>query len=472
MTIDVLPDNVLVEIFVYVNVNIRSWDSKMRIAWHALVHVCRRWRYLVFASPRRLNLQLGYRGYRPMLEALEAWPVLPVLLTLKVELLHGRFLHSKLDQWLDNMVAALKSEHFNRICEIRIVDYSNSRWERLTAAMQKPFPELRHLTIWVYDDVASPLPDSFLGGSAPRLRTLSLRGIPFPSMPKLLSSANDLITLSLSDISDSGYISPDAIVTALTAMTRLETLQLKFRSPPSRRNPANRPLPLPTRFVLPALAKLIFEGAYEYLEDLLSSIDFPLLYRLHITFFMDFNFDVPHLRRLIGHAEEFKSFDRAQVVLIYHHSIKLRLYPKTEVLDHHGLHELQIEIICGELDLQVSSLAKLYSSSFPLITTLEELEIRDYAYVPSSHQRNGMENAPWLELLHPFTALKNLYLPDTITRCVCGALSGERSTQVLPALRKLFVRTWPSQPIQNAIMPFVTARQLSGHPLVVDCWIE
>ena len=27
-------------------------------AWYALAHVCQRWRYVVFASPRRLNLRL------------------------------------------------------------------------------------------------------------------------------------------------------------------------------------------------------------------------------------------------------------------------------------------------------------------------------------------------------------------------------------------------------------------------------
>jgi len=72
VAIDKLPDDVLVEIFLYVN--------GRRNQWHTLVHVCHGWRYLVFASPRFLNLQLEYRGYRPMSEALDAWPVLPISL--------------------------------------------------------------------------------------------------------------------------------------------------------------------------------------------------------------------------------------------------------------------------------------------------------------------------------------------------------------------------------------------------------
>jgi len=76
MTIDILPDDVLVEIFFYVNIKVPN----LRNPWHVLVHVCRRWRYLVFASPRQLNLQIEYEGHRPMSEALDPWPVLPVLL--------------------------------------------------------------------------------------------------------------------------------------------------------------------------------------------------------------------------------------------------------------------------------------------------------------------------------------------------------------------------------------------------------
>ena len=95
-------------------------------------------------------------------------------------------------------------------------------------------------------------------------------------------------------------------------MTRLETLDLRFRSPRSCPDPASRPLPPLTRFVLLTLTRLIFEGVYEYLEDLLARTD-ARLYRLYIAFFMDLDFDLPQLHRLIGHAEEFKAFDHAKV---------------------------------------------------------------------------------------------------------------------------------------------------------------
>src|SRR5712672_4452144 len=460
MTIDVLPDDVLVEIFFYVNIT-GDWD--IRNPWHALVDVCRRWRYVVYSSPRRLDLRFEYRGYGPMSEVPDAWQALPVILTSSSD---G---HPNSRQRWDNRVAALESEHYNRICEIEIFGMTKLRWKRFVAAMQKPFLALTELKITVYG-VVPVLPDSFLGGSAPRLQALFLGSIPFPSIPKLLLSAHGLVRLTLWDIPDSGYFSPDAMATALTVMTRLESLHLQFRSPRSRPDPASRPLLPPTRSVLPALTKLTFEGVHEYLEDLLARIDTPLLYKLFIMSFMDLDFDVSQLHRLIGHAEEFKAYNHAKVV-IFDCSIDLSLHPKTGSLDYSRRLELRIK--CRELDWQLSSLAQFCSPSFPLISTLEELEIRE-SKLPSSHWKDDMEDTQWLELLNSFNALKNLYLTCGVAQRVCGALqevSGERATEVLPALRNIFVDGFRSlEHIQEAIRPFAAARQLSGHPVAIDHW--
>src|SRR5712672_1085854 len=378
--------------------------------------------------------------------------------------------HPKSGRRWNNIVAALESEHYNRICEIHIFYPTNSRFQRFSAAMQKPFPELTRLEVVRNGDVMPVLPDSFLGESAPRLRDLRLQGISFPSMPKLLLSANGLVTLDLWDIPDSGYFSPDALATALAVMTRLETLHLglvlRFRP-----DTISRPRPPPTRFVLPAFTKLMFGGVYEYLEDLLARIDVPLLYDLNVIIPMDLNFDVPQLRRLISHAEEFKTFDHAEMS-ISDRSTGLRLYPKTRVFDHPRL--LQLRIVGTEFDRQLSSLAQVCSSSFPLISALEELEIMEDDHILSSHWRDDMVDTQWLELLGPFTALKSLYLSGEIARRVCGALqelSGERATEVLPALRNIFVDGFRSfEHTQEAIRPFVAARQLFGHPVAIDHW--
>jgi len=101
MTVDVLPDDVLEEIFFYVNVGGVYFEQYL---WHALVHVCRRWRYLMFASPRHLNIRLAYDGNQPTSKVLDVWPVLPL------KLLSSPSGHSKSDQRWGNLVAALESE--------------------------------------------------------------------------------------------------------------------------------------------------------------------------------------------------------------------------------------------------------------------------------------------------------------------------------------------------------------------------
>jgi len=458
-------DGVLVEIFaLYINLGNRRMDPP-RNTWHKLVHVCRRWRYLVLASPRHLNLRLEYGGHRPISEVLDAWPVLPVTL------IPTPFtpLDPKWGKRWYNRLTALQSEHYNRICEIQIFNLSISWWERFAAAMQKPFPELTRLEVWVDDgDEVAVLPDSFLGGSAPRLRELILVGIPCPSIPKLLLSANGLVTLSLEDIPDYGYFSPDAMATALKVMTRLESLKLRFCPPQFPPDPESRPLPPNTRFVLPVLTQLTFEGVvHKYLEDLLARINTPLLDYLDITFSGSLNFNLPQLHRLIGHAEEFKTFDYARL-LIFDDAIQLDLHPKTGTVD--DRRHLQLQINCEELDWQILSLTRLCSSSLPftLTSALEALQIEedDLFFLQG-------KDAQWQKLLDPFTALTNLYLPNTIALPLLSGLlelSGERVTEVLPALQNLFIYPgYLPENSQKAIKMFVAARRRSGHSVSVHC---
>jgi hypothetical protein len=145
---------------------------------------------------------------------------------------------------VDNIIAAL--EHNDRVCQIHLGYYSSSELRHVTdsVAMQKPFQELTHLRLSTNDGPI--LLDSFLGGTVPQLRLLSLDCVPFPVLPKLLLSATHLIHLDLSDIPRPGYIPPEAMATSLSALTSLESLCLRFRYP--RPRPAlgsRRPPPPP-----------------------------------------------------------------------------------------------------------------------------------------------------------------------------------------------------------------------------------
>ena len=82
-----------------------------------------------------------------------------------------------------------------------------------------------------------------------------------------------------------------------------------------------------------------------------------------------------------------------------------------------------------------------------------------------------------LELLRPFTAVKNLYLSEEFARRIVPALqelNGGRTTEVLPALENIFLEGLkPSGPVHEGIGQFVARRhwQVTGHPIAVSRWI-
>ncbi|KAH9952990.1 hypothetical protein BGW80DRAFT_552913 [Lactifluus volemus] len=245
VTICSLPDDVLLEIFEFCLL-----DTVDRAgAWPKLVHVCRRWRYIVFTSPLRLNLRLLCTNKTPVRKTMEVWPPLPIEIQyfsvdLRVE---------------DNVIAAL--EHPNRVHSIFLGGISIPL-ERLFAVMQEPFPAMEALTLQVEGPggTVPALPKTFLGGSAPHLRSLTLDGTPFPALPRLLLSSNYLVDLTLDRIPQNGYISPEMMAGSLSALTRLMNLFIKFVSPTSRPDPITRHPPPLTRAVLPALINFYFCG--------------------------------------------------------------------------------------------------------------------------------------------------------------------------------------------------------------------
>jgi hypothetical protein len=296
-TIGTLSDDVLLEIFYFCAAkNYDHW-------WHTLVHVCRRWRNVVFASPRRLHLHLlcSDTSLRSRImsvrDMLDIWPELPIV----IEGVGG----------VENVIAALELN--DRVSQITFVDVSSSALERVVAVMQDPFPALTYLWLWSTDRMALVISDSFLGGSAPRLQYLRLESILFPALPKLLSSATDLVDLHLFCIPHSGYISPSAMVTCLSTLTRLESLVLGFKSPRSRPDRSSRLLPRRTRTILPALTYLRFKGVTEYLEDLVTQIDAPLLKDVTIRFFNQLIFHILQLPKFLCRTEIFTVLDQASV---------------------------------------------------------------------------------------------------------------------------------------------------------------
>jgi hypothetical protein len=359
-----------------------------------------------------------------------------------------------------NVIASLGQS--NRVCHV-VLYLAGWQLEQVLAAMQVPFPELTYLSLSSNGETLPVIPDSILDGSVPRLRTFNLGGIPFPGLPKLLSSATHLVVLRLSNIPHSGYISPEAIVALIPVMSSLETLALEFRSPQSGPDRETRRPPPSKRSVIPALTFLQFRGVIEYLEDLVTRIDTPQLDSMFIGFFNQIDFDTPRLAQFINRSPKLRK-----------HDVHVRFDDNfVRVGSPLGIPALEIAISCREPDWQLSSIEQVCNSSLHPLSTVEDLYI-EHQYSELVWKNEAIENTQWLQLLLPFAAAKNLYLSKEFAPGIAAALQelvGDRITEVLPGLQNIFVKGFePSGAFQKDIGQFVDARQLSGHLIAISDW--
>jgi hypothetical protein len=428
-----------------------------------LVHVCRQWRSVVFGSPRRLNLRLVCTPKTPARDTLDVWPSLPLLIQDRSDVP---------TEDVDDIIAVLL-ECSNRVVDIDLIKFDSSELENILATMQVPFPELIFLVLRSGDGMVTVLPDSFLGGSTPRMEFLQLDCIAFPDLPKLLLSASHLTELHLEDIPHSGYRSPAAMVTVLSTLTSLKRLCLEFKSPRSRPDWASRHPPPLTRSVLPVLTYFQFKGACEYLEDLVTRVDAPRLDSSPITLFNQIVFDTPQFIQFISRTPMFETFERALVVF-RDNAARVNLSSQTSG-SRSRYRKLNMIIPCIELDWQVSSMEQVCTSCLPPLSALEDLYIYEDPDWPPVWQ-DKIENTLWLELLQPFSGVKNLYLSEKFASRIIPALqelTGGRTAEVLPILQNIFLEELqPLGTVQEGIQQFVATRQVTIHPIVVSRWVN
>ena len=361
---------------------------------------------------------------------------------------------------VDNIAAALE-----RSDRVRHINLPRLYLETFSATMQVLFPELTVLELHSNGKWMPVLPDSFLGGSASHLQSLTLKAIPFPGLPKLLLSATNLAHLFLFDIPHSGYFTPEAMVTALYTLTGFQLLLLQFQSSLSRPDrPSQRPPPS-TRSVLPVLAYFFFSGVPEYFDDIVAGMDTPRLDHLSINLFNQIKLDTPQFVQFISRAPTFGAFKEARHFFKNDHA-RVELFSQTPVSG--GLH---LDILCGDVGWQMSSLGQVFTSCLPPLSTLEDLYIVD-SQDSHLHRPDNIENTLWLELLRPFASVMNLYLSRKVARCIVPALQelvGARTMEVLPNLQNIFLEHQPWQwAVQEGIGKFAAMRQVAGHPIAIS----
>jgi hypothetical protein len=182
---------------------------------------------------------------------------------------------------------------------------------------------------------------------------------------------------------------------------------------------------------------------------------------MRIVFFNQTDFHIPRLAQFINRTPKLRKRDA--IVEFYDYFARVVLSPRT----------LQIAISCREPHWQLSSIEQVCNSSLYPLSTVEDLYIK-HRFSRLVWKDDAIENTLWLQLLLPFTALKNLFLSKEFVPGIAAALQelvGGRITEVLPSLQNIFVESLePSGPVQKVIGQFVAARQLPDHIITISDW--
>ena len=192
-TIDMLSGDDLLEIFdSYRKIPVHEPFFRVQLvwSWHLLVHVCRRWRQIIFESPHRLNLQILCTQKTPVKDNLFIWPTLPIVIKYRNTKRNPR------PEGVGNVIASFQQA--NRVCHVEL-NVTKSMFEKMDPFMLESFPELTHIDIYpepATDGSMGVLPGEFSGGSAPRLQEISFNNLSFPSLSTFLLSTSNLISLT------------------------------------------------------------------------------------------------------------------------------------------------------------------------------------------------------------------------------------------------------------------------------------
>ena len=440
VTIEELSDKVLLKIFRY------FLDASPRY-WIRLVHICHKWRRIVFEARQPLSLRLFCTHGTPVLKTLDFLPSLPIV----VEYGGSPALSPPTQKDGDNIVAALKRSE--RVHSITLT-VTSSLLKKLST-LEGPFLELEDLILSRDSAVPLTLPRTFRWG--PRLRRLHLTSIAFPALLQLLSSSN-LVDLRLHDVPNISHISPETLMKPLSGMSRLRSFSLHFPAAAATyRAPSP---PYEGHFVLPTLTRLYFRGITRYLEDLVAIIDAPQLEDFEITHFDDPISCHPKLCEFINRMEMHKSHSRAQVSFSKD-TVSISL------MQPGGPAWLRLEICCKLSSIQLCFMARICVEFSPFLLNVTDLRISS----TGPEWPEMVYLGRWLEMLDSFSGVTRLHLDAKCLTNVTHILLAleRRPKNVLPALHKLYIpQAMHPATLTTSVVSFISSRHLSGHPITVE----
>ena len=423
--------------------------------WYKLVHVCRRWRCLIFASASHLNLCLVCTRGTPVADMIANSPPLPIIIN------HIRGNDSLTAE--DEAGIMLALQHRDRVRRIRL-RMPLLNLQKLVLAVDDEFPMLEYLYIAPPTKCSSwlILPDTF---QAPHLRHLVLTNFNFPiTSPLIMANTSHLVTLSLQYIPQSACSHPNDLLQQISAMPQLETLGITFHSPVSNRDLERQLIdrPVTTRVILPNLRWLGLRASSNYMEAVFSRMTTPLLERLQAYFFLQLNFSVPNLLEFIAAARnlrlvrtEFRFSDDVIGVFVY---------PRVDS----PMHSFYTSIVSKPIDWQVSFAVQISRTLRTVFSTVEHLTF-DLGRYPYLSEANEADRIQWRELLRSFSNVKILDVNRDFGGQIARLLQvddGESPLELLPELKELHYSRLSSDD-GNVFKAFIDARQNTGRPVTL-----
>ena len=436
--------------------NIEDWNYNARW-WYGLVHVCRRWRNILFGSAIYLGLSLLCTYGTPVADMLALSPPLPLLIG------YFGYYRGLTSEDEEGIILALKQHgRVRRIRLHRVV----SIMQRLSLVMDEEFPILEYLHITrpnPHDDNMTILrfPESL---QAPCLRYLELQGCALPIGSRLLTTATGLVTLHLNMIHPSTYFHPNILPQWISLMPHLETLifrlELIILHPDIERRLTHTSIIAP--ITLPNLHCFEFQGFSAYLEALVYRITAPRLEQLSINISTMLTSSIPRLLQFTNTAENLR-FDYARVSFFSKFvEVAVNPYGETDV------DVLLIMVNCWNFDGQVSSMAKISDSLGQIFSTVGHLSLQCQGHSSSSGEYDEAERTEWRKLLTPFSNVKTLQIQKALIKGLSRCLQledGELPLELLPELHEL--EYFGRDNTGDAFASFIDARRNAGRPVTL-----
>ncbi|KAN0132128.1 hypothetical protein V8E53_010047 [Lactarius tabidus] len=460
--IDVLNDDILLVVFNHYRLDdVIKWNA--RLGWCKLSHVCQRWRHLVHGSSFHLGLQILCTNGTPLVDTLVHLPPFPLVVDYQC---------ATATICAQDQLGIFQALHLRDRLRHVVLRVPPLILDQLLLLMDEPFPVLEHLSLSssAEGNTILLLPKTLL---APNLRHLTLLGIGLPNKLLFLSLTLALVTLTLTQIQDFGYFSPQHLIARLRSFSQLEELSIGFSIPLPRPSAERKLLQeMEAPVTLPLLKRLTFRGVSAYLDSLVAQIRAPLLEQLNITLFNQIHFALPHLSHFTNTTEGLKL--PVAKIIFKHDGVSMVM--------EHGMHEsgpstrsFRLDVFCKEFDWQIDCAAQICSALVATLTDIEQLTLDFQGQrVPAEWRDGAVDSVTWRELLGPFVGAKKLFICHALAlELSCAFEWAEMGSDpgLLPCLEELSPEL-EDEHANNAFVSFVETRRAAGRPVLLPALLK